>query len=721
MGPPPHRKLVHWINSLPLAACALVDSLLDLRHGDVLQAIVAWLQMDARRQKPPREREEAVVEVDARTQVHAITRYVAQRCRSEDGEAMYLLNEARCASRVLAGDVEAIAAVVSVLRRLVQERQEKEAQAVEEAHALARQELVVFSHKAKCAVASAQGSSRHAFTRKSSFIHVPTRPQKSVSVRTAKPYATDFDAFAAVFSIKQSAAGEPASWQVWDMLRHIQNQHVRPVEQAAHGVMTNTSTMAKKLERESDMVRKRRLYLTSEQIEATTAWLKLLGVSLSPTSSSIFDDPLRNGSVLCELLQRAFKGLHHSLELRYPPKTLGDMRHNISCSLQGISHLEGLHIPANYLGSQAVEATVMGDKQSIFAVLWHLWQYWEDLQRRGIKDKTEESAANNDVENTPPVVNSQEEKTHLTRSVEAPKRAKPAAMEAFLMDVSASKLAEEETYSSWDCRNDTNSRLDIPWGGQEWSNDLFPSPRHSFESPSGAMTMEDISRQADIVPIAREVPQMEHIDHSRNQETSISQPEPARSETSAKEIDSDPGLVARTTSPRPLEDKPAVLSIPKVENIRTIRRETSKAIEVSQEDIEGILCWFKLIGIRLKQPEDFQNQTARLAEFQSGVVLCDIVEKVEHLRRIDGVSRAEKSVKANALHNIEKALSILQKKKTMPLHLIRLKRSVYDGDRYVILSLLLQIRKAYGYHLKGKSGKLGVQRRHPMHQDAADG
>lgn len=57
-------------------------------------------------------------------------------------------------------------------------------------------------------------------------------------------------------------------------------------------------------------------------------------------------------------------------------------------------------------------------------------------------------------------------------------------------------------------------------------------------------------------------------------------------------------------------------------------------------------------------------------EFQSGVLLCRIVEKVEYMRGIPGVCKKKKNEpswsKANALHNISKALAILQQKKVRP-------------------------------------------------------
>jgi hypothetical protein len=39
------RLLLHWVNSLPLVSCLLVDELADLRFGDVLDDIARWVQV----------------------------------------------------------------------------------------------------------------------------------------------------------------------------------------------------------------------------------------------------------------------------------------------------------------------------------------------------------------------------------------------------------------------------------------------------------------------------------------------------------------------------------------------------------------------------------------------------------------------------------------------------------------------------------------------------
>ncbi|KAF4321262.1 hypothetical protein BBO99_00003629 [Phytophthora kernoviae] len=69
---------------------------------------------------------------------------------------------------------------------------------------------------------------------------------------------------------------------------------------------------------------------------------------------------------------------------------------------------------------------------------------------------------------------------------------------------------------------------------------------------------------------------------------------------------------------------------------------------------------------------NIQDPSAKLVEFQSGVLLCCIVEKVEYMRSIPGITRPsskQQLSKASALHNIAKALDMLKQKKVgLPVH-----------------------------------------------------
>jgi hypothetical protein len=39
------RKLLHWVNSLPLMKCLLVEKLSDLRFGDILLEMIKYVEV----------------------------------------------------------------------------------------------------------------------------------------------------------------------------------------------------------------------------------------------------------------------------------------------------------------------------------------------------------------------------------------------------------------------------------------------------------------------------------------------------------------------------------------------------------------------------------------------------------------------------------------------------------------------------------------------------
>ncbi|DAZ95574.1 TPA: hypothetical protein N0F65_005890, partial [Lagenidium giganteum] len=108
------RKLLHWVNAIPLTACLLVEDLRELRFGDVLAQITRWIQSDARADPTT----STLAYTSAKDAVQAAVQFAAKQSQSEDGDVLYIVNEGRCAQRVLDGDVDAIVAVVHVLKRV---------------------------------------------------------------------------------------------------------------------------------------------------------------------------------------------------------------------------------------------------------------------------------------------------------------------------------------------------------------------------------------------------------------------------------------------------------------------------------------------------------------------------------------------------------------------------------------------------------------------------
>ncbi|OQR93998.1 hypothetical protein THRCLA_08283, partial [Thraustotheca clavata] len=115
--------------------------------------------------------------------------------------------------------------------------------------------------------------------------------------------------------------------------------------------------------------------------------------------------------------------------------------------------------------------------------------------------------------------------------------------------------------------------------------------------------------------------------------------------------------------------------------------------EAQKIDTEPLISWLQ--HLQIKQLPNLEDRVLKC--FSNGLLLVAIVEKIEHIRTLEGVCH-QPNKKAQALHNIKKALDILRLKKTMPLTLLRKDREIYHGDRDIILMLLDQIRKAYGYH-----------------------
>jgi hypothetical protein len=119
--------------------------------------------------------------------------------------------------------------------------------------------------------------------------------------------------------------------------------------------------------------------------------------------------------------------------------------------------------------------------------------------------------------------------------------------------------------------------------------------------------------------------------------------------------------------------------------------------------------WLSSIGIVLPSPAALLSTPSAgstapgstapaVSLFADGLLLCAVVEAVEH-RSIEGVCKRP-SARANCLHNLRKALRVLQQKKTMPLDYLHCHEQIYSSSQAVLLPLLDQIRRAYGHHLK---------------------
>lgn len=106
--------------------------------------------------------------------------------------------------------------------------------------------------------------------------------------------------------------------------------------------------------------------------------------------------------------------------------------------------------------------------------------------------------------------------------------------------------------------------------------------------------------------------------------------------------------------------------------------------------------WLESIGIRLKSPFSLEGPSVHI--FSDGLLLCEIVGKLNH-SEIKGVTQKPQA-RAACLHNIKKALSVLRKRKNMPIELLWSEEEIYKGNGDVIRQLLEQIRNAYHHHIQ---------------------
>ena len=100
--------------------------------------------------------------------------------------------------------------------------------------------------------------------------------------------------------------------------------------------------------------------------------------------------------------------------------------------------------------------------------------------------------------------------------------------------------------------------------------------------------------------------------------------------------------------------------------------------------------WINNLGIGFPQ---IDINTEEIEEFKSGVLLCQIVEKLER-KSLSGIEPKPRT-NAVALHNIGKALKVLKSKPTFPSNLMFIEEEIVKGKGEAIRSLLRAIAKIY--------------------------
>ncbi|KAL4114078.1 hypothetical protein PRIC2_014758 [Phytophthora ramorum] len=598
------RLLLHWVNSLPLIKCLLVEELSDLRFGDVLLEIVEWLQQS--RNDAEAIFEDGLTEDDVfengeiMERLRRVVQFVARECRSQDEDAMHIVNNADCVAQVLAGQSKAICAVLTVLKRLGVQRWKEQQSLASEQGALRRRQV----HK--------------------------------------------------------------------EMLKLSLHSHDNAPQD--------------KLDAESE--RKRNMsYVTSEQIHVVNEWLTRVGFDMKKSSGrGVLQDPMRNGVLFCSLLTQVLQKRSFSYIKR--PRTLSDMRENISTAFKKLGNFPQEQIPPCFLTSSAEQAVLIGDRQINYGILWHLWQASHRTHVEGATtspkglDETRAVGVQAAVVPSPPMTSS-----------------------PFLLDIPAIVLAEQgKVKASFHVKLHDSFARRLEWSTNDPSgnlddDDVFPVPRAPFSSPVYTVAVDSVSAPSqheteekyqdmdDILPAPS---------HNRNTDALSSPSHVSDNRAPRIEIEELSAYPDSAKSPTQASDVSGMPSPAK-----KLETHGDQNFVPSQTSVEEILAWLKRLGIHLKKASTFHDSSAKLTEFQSGVLLCCIVEKVELMRSIPGITRPSgknQLSKASALHNISKALAILQQKKTMPLHLLRRANAIYAGNREIILQLLLQIRKAYGHH-----------------------
>ncbi|KAE9021821.1 hypothetical protein PR003_g12561 [Phytophthora rubi] len=427
-------------------------------------------------------------------------------------------------------------------------------------------------------------------------------------------------------------------------------------------------------------------------------WLTRVGLDPKKAANcGVLHDSMRNGSLLCSLLIQVLKST--SFPFFKTPRTLTEMRENISKAFEKLGELPGGQIPPCYLTASAEQAVLIGDRQVNYGILWHLWQLFYE-------NRTTKSPASGAVHESSTIHPRPEEKKGL--ETEGPSPVHPSPL---LLDIPAVALGghgkfavKDDQGTSVQVKLHESFARRLAWSEsdpQDDDDDLFPVPKAPFSSPvysesfhhesSVAFEYELNHQDMDILPVRTEL-SAAVLPSKPGHEFAQRAPSIALSELSGD----DTATVVPAKMTNRSSDKGLIEPSP-------IKSSTAQAhlTSSSREPVEEILSWLKRLDINLKSASALHDPSATLTEFQSGVLLCCIVEKVELMRSIPGITRPsgkQSLSKASSLHNITKALAILQQKKTMPLHLLRRADAVYAGDRAVILQLLLQIRKAYGHH-----------------------
>ncbi|EQC35233.1 hypothetical protein SDRG_07461 [Saprolegnia diclina VS20] len=112
--------------------------------------------------------------------------------------------------------------------------------------------------------------------------------------------------------------------------------------------------------------------VSSEQVHAVRDWLQHLGLDASSTSTGLLADPYRNGSFLCDVLNRLV-ARDRELTFHRSPKTLHQAKANLQAGFHCL-HAQRISLPPLYWSLEHGYGLLKGHFHAVYGFWWHLQQ-----------------------------------------------------------------------------------------------------------------------------------------------------------------------------------------------------------------------------------------------------------------------------------------------------------------------------------------------------------
>ncbi|OQR91259.1 hypothetical protein ACHHYP_04830 [Achlya hypogyna] len=467
-------------------------------------------------------------------------------------------------------------------------------------------------------------------------------------------------------------------------------------------------------------------HVTAEQVQRVRTWVQQLGIEAATSDAAgILGDPYRNGSLLCDVLNRVV-AVERELKFHPQPRTLHQAKANLQTGFHCL-HARRVPLPPLYRALDNGYGLLRGHFHAVWGFWWQLCQA---LQQVAAPPPVEASVADVAKRKILAVawLRAKGLLVHLDPAAHPTfDELKPYFVNGTLLLFVASELtlsfvkvrAVPDACPKSVALAHIGHALDllrsVPCVPQRflWSDDKIAAgddgvllglldDLQGLDYPLAvpAAPIEPYQPLDHLLPIREESDDGDDLgdlaERQRRMECVHTQAAISSSRQWREiDIDADDDLLPHPHAPLEVDDDeearvPALPppQAPPCQRRTTPPRQPTKSA-LPPVDTEPLMAWLE--HLQIKPLPSLEGP--RLLDFASGLVLVQIVEKVEHIRVLEGVCRQPTNKKAPALHNIKKALDILRLKKTMPLGLLRKDREIYTGDRAVILTLLDQVRK----------------------------